>query len=44
VRARGVVLLSVIIPAYNEEARIEQTLIDYSAGLAKRGAYEIIVV
>ena len=37
-------MLSVIIPAYNEEARIEQTLIDYSAGLAKRGACEIIVV
>jgi glycosyltransferase involved in cell wall biosynthesis len=34
----------VIIPAYNEEARIEQTLMDYSAGLAGRGAYEIIVV
>jgi glycosyltransferase involved in cell wall biosynthesis len=38
------VLISVIIPAYNEEARIEQTLIDYNAGLAGRGAYEIIVV
>jgi glycosyltransferase involved in cell wall biosynthesis len=37
-------LISVIIPAYNEEARIEQTLIDYRAGLAARGAYEIIVV
>jgi glycosyltransferase involved in cell wall biosynthesis len=37
-------LISVIIPAYNEEARIEQTLIDYNAGLASRGAYEIIVV
>jgi glycosyltransferase involved in cell wall biosynthesis len=44
VRARGDVLISVIIPAYNEEARIEQTLIDYNAGLAKLGAYEIIVV
>jgi Glycosyltransferases, probably involved in cell wall biogenesis len=38
------VLISVIIPAYNEEARIEQTLIDYSAGLSTRGAYELIVV
>lgn len=37
-------LISVIIPAYNEEARIEQTLIDYNKGLATRGAYEIIVV
>jgi glycosyltransferase involved in cell wall biosynthesis len=37
-------LISVVIPAYNEEARIEQTLIDYNAGLAKLGAYEIIVV
>lgn len=37
-------MISVIIPAYNEEARIEQTLIDYNAGLATRGAYEIIVV
>ena len=43
-RARGVLLLSVIIPAYNEEARIEQTLIDYSKGLARRGDCEIIVV
>jgi glycosyltransferase involved in cell wall biosynthesis len=34
----------VIIPAYNEEARIGQTLADYSAGLAARGAFEIIVV
>ena len=37
-------MISVVIPAYNEEDRIEQTLIDYSKGLATKGPYEIIVV
>lgn len=37
-------MISVVIPAYNEESRIEQTLIDYSKGLATRGEYELIVV
>lgn len=37
-------MLSVIIPAYNEEERIERTLEDYSKALASRGDYEIIVV
>lgn len=37
-------MISVIIPAYNEEARIEKTLVEYTQGLAARGDYEIIVV
>jgi len=37
-------LISVIVPAYNEEARIEQTLVDYGRGLAARGPFELIVV
>jgi glycosyltransferase involved in cell wall biosynthesis len=38
-------LISVIVPAYNEEQRIEQTLKDYRAGLQGYGKdFEIIVV
>ena len=37
-------MISVIIPAYNEEDRIEKTLVEYSKGLASLGDYEIIVV
>jgi glycosyltransferase involved in cell wall biosynthesis len=38
-------LLSVIVPAYNEEKRIERTLMDYSEGLRASGrAFELIVV
>ena len=37
--------LSVVIPAYNEESRIEKTLLDVDAYLEKQGyEYEIIVV
>ncbi|MDI6898141.1 glycosyltransferase [Methanocella conradii] len=38
-------LLSVIVPAYNEEKRIERTLRDYSEGLRASGRdFEIIIV
>jgi glycosyltransferase involved in cell wall biosynthesis len=38
-------LLSVIVPAYNEEKRIERTLADYSEGLRASGRdFELIVV
>ena len=37
-------LISVIVPAYNEEARIERTLVEYGEALAARGDYELIVV
>lgn len=37
--------ISIIIPAYNEEQRIEQTLLDYSRFFGRNyGDYEIIVV
>ncbi len=42
---RGIELLSVIVPAYNEEKRIERTLRDYSEGLKASGRdFELIVV
>ncbi len=37
-------MISIIIPAYNEEDRIEKTLVEYTRGLATAGDYEIIVV
>ncbi|CAJ35678.1 dolichyl-phosphate beta-glucosyltransferase [Methanocella arvoryzae] len=37
-------MISVIVPAYNEEDRIEKTLADYSEGLKSAGDFEIIVV
>lgn len=37
-------MISIIIPAYNEEDRIEKTLAEYTRGLAAAGDYEIIVV
>lgn len=38
-------MISIIVPAYNEEKRIEQTLKDYKAGLQAYGKdFEIIVV
>jgi glycosyltransferase involved in cell wall biosynthesis len=41
----GIVLLSVIVPAYNEEKRIERTLKDYGEGLRSSGRdFELIVV
>jgi glycosyltransferase involved in cell wall biosynthesis len=41
----GIELLSVIVPAYNEEKRIERTLRDYSEGLKASGRdFELIVV
>src|SRR5512147_1890731 len=43
--ARGAQLISVIVPAYNEEKRIEQTLRDYSEGLKASGRdFELLVV
>lgn len=37
-------MISVIVPAYNEEDRIEKTLEEYSKGLKSVGDFEIIVV
>ncbi|WP_424357748.1 dolichyl-phosphate beta-glucosyltransferase [Methanocella sp. MCL-LM] len=37
-------MISVIVPAYNEEDRIEKTLEEYSKGLKSAGDFEIIVV
>lgn len=43
--ARGAHLISVIVPAYNEEKRIERTLQDYREGLRASGRdFELIVV
>lgn len=37
-------MISVVVPAYNEESRIEQMLADYSTALSAMGDYELIVV